>query len=120
MKRKKSGFTLLEVLIATLLLSVGVLSIAGAFSSGIVTSGDLESVDLAQNLTQEKMEGIKEQFYAAVVNEDRSAVPGFSAFQRQVAVKLLHTSLKQVDVTVYWYTKGGQANVTLTTLVANY
>ncbi|MFA6217746.1 MAG: prepilin-type N-terminal cleavage/methylation domain-containing protein [Candidatus Omnitrophota bacterium] len=120
MKRRKNGFTLLEVLIATLLLTVGVLSIVGAFSSGIFTSGDFESVELALNLAQEKMEDIKNKTYANVASEVKSAVSGFSAFQRQVAVTVPQTNLKQVDVTVSWDTKGGQTNVSVMTLVANY
>lgn len=92
----------------------------GAFSSGIVTSGDVESVELALNLAQEKMEDIKNKTYANVASEAQSAVSGFSAFQRQVAVTVLQTDLKQVAVTVSWDTKGGQADVDLMTLVTNY
>jgi len=120
LKRRKRGFTLLEVLIATLLLTGGVLSIVGAFSSGMVTSGDVERVALALNLAQEKLEDIKNKTYANVANEAQSAVSGFPVFQRQVAVTVLQTGLKQVAVTVSWDTKGGQADVALMTLVTNY
>ena len=56
---KKNGFTLLEVLLATIIVVVGVTAITGAFSSGIFATTDVENVDLALNIAQAEMENIK-------------------------------------------------------------
>jgi Tfp pilus assembly protein PilV len=114
------GFTLLEVLIATVLLTTGVIIVAGLFSAGLSSSDDAEMTGIAMNLAQKRIEEIQNLNYTSgVANESRAAVAGFSGFQRAVAVTTPATDLKQVTVTVFWSDKGNDVNTSLTTYISN-
>ncbi len=52
------GFTLIEVLIALTILSIGILGIAGLAGTGIKTSSYSRSVTQATNFAQERLEGL--------------------------------------------------------------
>ena len=117
---RRKAFTLLEILIAIVILTTGVIAVIWAFNAGMFAATDVENVDLALNLAQEKMETIKDTAYAGIANEAKAAVSGFPKFQRQVAVTAPLANMKQVVVTVYWNVKNGETSVALTTLAANY
>jgi type II secretion system protein I len=116
---KDNGFTLLEVLIATIILSVGIVALMWAFSSGIYATGDIENVDLALNIAQAKIEQIKNTPFASLADSGPTADSDFSNFNVAVNVAEGQNPM-QVDVTVAWQVKGGQTSVTLTTLIADY
>ena len=66
MYRKKeslAGFTLLEILIALVLFTVGVVVVVGLFGDGLLSSSDAESTTIAMNLAQKKMEEMREFFW---------------------------------------------------------
>ncbi len=113
------GFTLLEVLIALVIFTVGIIIIIMAFTSGLFASSDIENVDLALNIAQAKMEEVKNTPFAGLADSGPTQDPNFSNFNISVNVAEGQNPM-QVDVTVSWNTKGGQSNVTFTTLVANY
>ena len=129
---KKNGFTLLEVLIATVILTVGVIAIVWAFSTGLfVSSTDVEGVDLALNIAQAKMEDIYDDLKntdleSLTVTPYENANSGVDADFSDFDLTLNLTDqnhpnkdLFRVDVTVTWNVKGGQASLTLTTLIAD-
>lgn len=62
------GFTLLEIIIATVLLTIGVIALSQAFSTGMLASTDTENVDLALNIAQAKME---ELTFPTLIPEER-------------------------------------------------
>ncbi len=115
----KKGFTLLEILISIIILTVGVIALAGAFSSGIFASTDVEDVDLALNIAQAKMEEIKNTAFSSLADSGPTADPNFPNFNVSVNVAESQNPM-QVDVAVSWNVKGGQTGVTLTTLIADY
>lgn len=129
---KKNGFTLLEVLIATVILTVGVIAIVWAFSTGLfVSSTDVEGVDLALNIAQARMEYIYDDLKntdleSLTVTPYENANSGVDADFSDFDLTLNLTDqnhpnkdLFRVDVTVTWNVKGGQASLTLTTLIAD-
>jgi len=117
--RLNQGFTLLEVLIALIILTAGVVVIIGLFSSGLVSSVDAERTTVAMNLAQRKMERIRNSdFDTGIVNEAKATVDGFPVFQREVVVTEPETDLKQVRVNVYWSYKGGEITVPLVTYIS--
>lgn len=123
MKSQKSGFTLLEVLIALILFTVGVIAVAGFFSSGLFASSDAENTAIAMNLAQRRMEEIKNFTFANVVDEAKAAVSGFTGFEREVTVSdpsgaPTIADLKDVTVTVYWDVKADEVSVSLRTLIS--
>lgn len=115
----EKGFTLLEVLMAVLLVTIGIVTLSGAFSVGLFASGNSESLLLATHLAQEKMEEIRNKSYASITNESRAAVSGFSSFEREVVVSTPLTDLKQVSVNVYWDNKDDELDTSLVTYVSN-
>lgn len=120
------GFSLLEVLIALVLFTGGVVTICQAFSAGMFTSTDVENVDLALNLAQARLETV----YDVLKDTDIPSLnignfessygyeeTGFEDYD--IAVDLAGSGdPRNVKVTVTWDVKGGQADVELVTLAA--
>lgn len=122
----KKGFSLLEILITVIILTIGVVAISRAFSAGIFASASDENVELALGIAQTKLEDIYGTL-GGVANEARHDVSqdgfvgGIYADQDfEVEVQTDDNNPERVDVTVYWDTTSGEANITLTTLVADY
>lgn len=118
-----TGFTLLEVLLATVIISVGVTALVWAFSSGLFATTDIENLNLATNIAQANMEMVKSKNFADINTTAKISNLvsnlGFSNFNVSAAVGEGQNPLP-VNVTVCWNVKGGQANTTLTTLVTDY
>ena len=120
------GFTLLEILITIIILTIGVIALTSAFSSGLLSSSDAENVDLALNIAQAKMEEIKDAGYASLADSGPTADVNFPRFDVTVDVGV-PADPRQVDVTIGWETQSGVkkgqvpvANITLTTQMADY
>jgi prepilin-type N-terminal cleavage/methylation domain-containing protein len=111
---RRDGFTLLEILITIIIFTLGVVIIAGLFSTGLATSVDAENTNVAVSLTQRRLEEIKNlDFETGIVNESKASVSGFTGFQRQVVVTEPETDLKQVTVTTYWNFKDSEVNTSM-------
>ncbi len=115
----KDGFTLLEVLLTIILMVTGSLFLLQALATGLFAGGENETELIAVNLAQEKMEELRNNNYANIVNEAKAAVPGFPVFQREVAVTIPQAGLKQATVNVYWFTKADELNMSLVTYVSD-
>jgi prepilin-type N-terminal cleavage/methylation domain-containing protein len=117
----KKGFTLLEMLVTIVVLTVGVVSVLRMMSIGIFADTNTENSTIAFYLAQEKMEEIKDA--SSYPNIDtfastRAALSGdFSDFDRAVTVS---GDPKQVNVIVYWSVKGQDQSVNLVSLFADY
>lgn len=118
-RKYESGFTLLELMLAIVLMVSGFLSLSWALSAGLFAGGDNENTLTAINLAQEKMEDIRNKSYTAVLNEAKAAVSGFSSFQRETTVSAIQSGLKQVNVNVYWYVKSAETSVGLVSYVSD-
>jgi type II secretory pathway pseudopilin PulG len=117
----EEAFTLLEVLLAIVVVVIGITSLLPMLSAGISTDSYVEDVSIALNLAQEKIEEIKTAAAYADIDDfisNKAVVDGnFARFQREVTVAL---DPKEVNVIVYWTEKGGEQSLTLATLFANY
>lgn len=116
---KKKGFTLLEVLLTIILMVTGFVLLLQALATGLFAGGENETELIAINLAQEKIEELRNNNYSNIVNETKAAVPGFPVFQREVVVTTPQAGLKEVSVSVYWFTKADELNASLVTYVSN-
>jgi prepilin-type N-terminal cleavage/methylation domain-containing protein len=120
MPKKRQGFTLLELLLAVVVVVFALFPLLGALSSVVRTSTGTETSIIALNLAQEKLEENLYRPYAAVTAETTAALTTFPAFRRGVAVTTPSPNLKKVSVSVYWTTQQGkQDQVTLETYALN-
>ena len=71
--RNKDGFTLIEVLIAVTILSIGILGLAGLAGTAIKNSGFSQAVSSANNLAQERIEALLSVPYANIHLTDTAA-----------------------------------------------
>lgn len=121
---RTQSFTLLEILITLIILTVGVIAITRAFNAGLLASTDIENVDLALNIAQAKTEEIKNTPFADLADSGpvpADSDPASSLARFNVTVDVAEgQNPMQVDVTVAWDVKGGQTDITLTTLIADY
>jgi len=115
----RKGFTLLEVLLAVVLMVTASVFLLQAIGTGLFSGGVNESELIAFNLAAERMESLENTAYASIINEAKTVVSGFPLFQRQVAVTTPQTDLKQITVTTYWTVKGTEISTALVTYSSN-
>ena len=106
MTGKEKGFTLVEVLIAVMVLAVAFLAMYQMQAMAVRGNETANQVTIATMLAQDKMEEIKNTNYDDVTNlnfptENYGMVPNFPQFRREVAVTE-NGRVKTVRVTVLW------------------
>ena len=107
-KSKTGGFTLLEVLVAMVILAVGLLGMA-SLSVGIIKGNGLnKEVSSATTCAREKMEDVERSGYAnatgGTVTEAYNSITAYPDYKRETitAVDTPATDMKTITITVYW------------------
>jgi prepilin-type N-terminal cleavage/methylation domain-containing protein len=105
-RRYAKGFTLIEIMVAIALLSIGLLGMAG-LTVGIMRGNALSSeVTTATALAQAKMEDIKRVGYSAAteITEEYNNIAGYPLFKRdtEIDVDTPDLGMKTVTITVSW------------------
>ncbi|MEI6438476.1 MAG: prepilin-type N-terminal cleavage/methylation domain-containing protein [Candidatus Omnitrophota bacterium] len=113
---RRHGFTLLEVLITTVMLVIGVIAVVKAIADASSADHAVEGKAVALLLAQEKMETLN---YNAAVAESKAVVDGVSFPQYSREVTVSGTDPKKVTVTVYWTPLDVEQSVYYSTLFAN-
>ncbi len=106
---KQRGFTLIEIMVAVTLLSVGLLGMAG-LTVGIMGGNKLSSgVTTATALAQARMEDIKRMDYGNVTEvnlplQDYNDISGYPLYKRDTGIDVDTPDLgmKTVAITVSW------------------
>ena len=112
-----NGFTLIEVLIAMVILSIGLLGTA-ALITGIIKGNKVSNrITTATTLAQDKIEEIKSMEYINVAEEPLSIITDYPLYKRKVVIPPPPgTGMKTVTVTVSW--DSGAHSVELKTILA--
>jgi len=109
-RQSEGGFTLIEVLVAIVILSIGLLGMA-SLTIGIIKGNKLSNdLTTATTLAQDKMEQIRNSGYSALPSsdttdtEDYGEIPDYPQYKRvrDTDVDAPATNMKTVTVTVYW------------------
>ncbi len=100
------GFTLIEIMVAVTLLSVGLLGMAG-LTVGIMRSNSLSNqVTTATALAQAKMEDLKREGYSGATDsaEGYNAISGYPLYSRDTVIDVdtPELGMKTVTITVSW------------------
>lgn len=129
---ERHGFTLLEVLITAVLVTMGFALLLRAFSMAISADKYAEYRSVALNLAKEKLEEIKNTGFSQIgsgTDYPGSSAPYLRFVTSRVTTVALYdgdddgspdADLKRVTVDVYWTQKGTPQRVELETLVCNY
>ena len=114
-----SGFSLIELMVAAVILALAIFGIFQAFSTGFLGMFDARDRTVATNYVQEKMEELKNANFDTVVDEASSQIVGDIKFSRNVNVEYIDgstnlivagpTNLKRVTTTVNWTDRNGVA-----------
>ena len=117
----KKGFTILEMLIAVVLLVVGSVVTLNMFGLGMSADANSEHSTIALALAQGEMELIKNAGSWNAVDSfasPRTNLGGdYADFDQEVIVT---GDPKEVQVIIYWNALGGVQNLELDTLLTNY
>jgi prepilin-type N-terminal cleavage/methylation domain-containing protein len=113
-KRKDSGFTIIEMLIAMVILSVAVLGIGSMVYSVMGSTSISKGMTVATTLMQDKMESLKNTVVSSLTTGSDAVQMGNVSYLRQWTVSP-SANTRTITVTVNWNDRGPH-NVTTTTL----
>ena len=121
MEQSNKGFSLLEVHISLVILSVGLLGAAEMQVTSISGNAFSNNVTIATGLAQNKIEELKRLPNSDATlsggDHNEGALPGTPIFSRSYNVNDLSAEVKQVTASVRWTDKA-QHTITLSTMKA--
>ena len=122
-RSQKKGFTLVELLIAIVLIVTGLVTLMGVMSVAIGADANLEYRLTALNLANEKIEQLKDVAFGSIAaGTETGSSMGFDWLgQRVVSINEPYgpNLLKEVTVTVEWAEKGSTQSIAVDTFIAN-
>jgi type IV pilus modification protein PilV len=106
MIRKENGFTLVEILIAVMVLAIAFLAMYQMQAMAIRGNETSNQVTVATILAQDRMEQIRNATYDNVTStnfptENYGTIPNFSQFRREITITE-NGRIKTVRVSVLW------------------
>jgi type IV pilus assembly protein PilV len=117
----EEGFTLVEIMIALVVLSVGLVALAGLQISAVRGNAFSKRMTTAVSVADEKMEQLKNSSYANIISESTTQVNQSNmSFSRQVTVANNSPlpDTKTVNVTVQWLEGSNSHSVPITTIIS--
>ncbi len=97
----KSGFSLIEVMIAICILAFGILAVASLQVSAIRGNSSANRVTAATTLAEQRMEALKSTGFLSLANTSWTSAETIGRFSRQWQITTTG-NLKQIDVRVMW------------------
>lgn len=102
--KDQSGFTLLEIMLSTIILVAALIPVLNLYSSGFVGSEDAEMVTKSLNLARGKMEEVKGSDYDDVRPGEETLVFGEFDLEK-VNLLLSKESLESEDNFISWFSE---------------
>ena len=120
-KLYQKGFSLIELMVAVVILAMAIFGIFQAYSVGFMGMADARDRTVATNYAQEKMEEIKNKSFYSIGSESPAAYISDTKFKREVTVDDSIADLKKVTTVVSWDDRNGipKFEVKLETLIYN-
>jgi type IV pilus assembly protein PilV len=117
----EDGFSLIELMITLVILSIGLVALAGLQVSAIKGNAFSKRMTAAVSIANQKLEQIKDTAYANILSESSTQITQSNmSFTRQVTVTnnspLANT--KTVNVTVTWSDGSNSHSVPITTIIS--
>jgi len=98
-KLSKQGVSLIELMVAVVILVMAVFAIFHAYSIGFMGMADARDRTVATNYAREVMEDIKNKDFDQIITQSRNYIDG-TKYEREVIVQS-ETNLKKVTTNVY-------------------
>ena len=122
---KNKGFTLVEILIALTILTIGLVGVASLFPVGLLASKRSGDLNVATLAAQEALETIKLVASSSEDNwKDLADHSGYysvnSNFWWDVEVNDISSNLKKVNLIVHYLDRGKTNSEVFVTYIANY
>ena len=122
-KFSKKGFSLIELMVAVVILAMAIFGIFHAYSAGFMGMADARDRTVATNYAQEKMEEIINKPFESITDEILTDI-SVTKFGREVTVTqylgISIDDLKKVTTIVSWDNRKGELkSVSIETLIYN-
>jgi len=116
----QKGFSLIELMVAVVILAIAILGIYQAYSLSFTGMSDARDRTVATNYVREAMEGIKNMDFDKIITQSRSYITGSKyKYEREVIVQE-STNLKKVTTKVYWRDRNGNKKMVETGMSVHF
>ena len=119
--RLEEGFTLIEIMITLVIMSIGLVALAGLQARAIKGNAFSKQMTTAVSIVNQKIEQLKDTSYADILSESSTQITQSNMrFTRQVTVTSNSplTNTKTVNVTVTWSEGSNSHSVPITTIIS--
>lgn len=119
---RRKGFTLIEMILVLVVITIALFPLVESFSSGIRASKIASDTNIAIELAQQKMEQLQSVPFASLSgsSEALGSISGYPNFSREAIVTEPLTNLKEVSVNVYWTSGIGTDQFGISSYFVNY
>jgi len=116
----KKGFSLIELMVAIVILSIAIFGIFQAYSVGFMGMADARNRTVATNYAQEAMEDIKNMDFEKITTTSKSVVNANKKYRVDVIVSMESENLKNVFTVVSWEDRNGSTKTVETSMSVNF
>jgi len=116
----QKGFSLIELMVAVVILAIAVLGIYQAYSVSFTGMADARDRTVATNYVRQAMEGIKNMDFDKIRTQSRSYITGTKyEYEREVIVQE-STNLKKIITKVFWRNRNGNKKMVETGMSVHF
>jgi len=119
-KISKNGFSLIELMVAVIILAIAVLGIFLAFSNSWMGMANARDRTVATNYAREAMENVKNMDFEKIITTTKSVTDANKKYRVDVNVSLEETNLKKILTVVSWKDTKGISKTVETTMTIQH